>query len=135
MWLLREKLSEWDILHRVDSLISLVYTQKKSNHFRSHPGPIMAIDHSRLSLENQFLKNKSGRMFCVRQVYFTKSCQQFFYMFYTSYLRWNSTMRCCIYHTNLGKNAKSHNYSRQIALIQYSGRSIVGFFRDRSKHF
>ena len=95
----------------------------------------MAIDHSRLSLENQFLKNKSGRMFCVRQVYFTKSCQQFFYMFYTSYLRWNSTMRCCIYHTNLGKNAKSHNYSRQIALIQYSGRSIVGFFRDRSKKF
>ena len=30
MWLLREKLSEWDILHRVDSLISLVYTQKRA---------------------------------------------------------------------------------------------------------
>ena len=29
-------------------------------------------------------------------------------------------MRLCIDHTNLGKNAKSHNYSRQIALIQYS---------------
>ena len=28
-------------------------------------------------------------------------------------------MRRCIHHTNLGKNAKSHNYSRQIALIQY----------------
>ena len=44
-------------------------------------------------------------------------------------------MRRCIYHTNLGKNATSPNYSRQIALIQYSGRSIVGFLRNRSKDF
>ena len=33
----------------------------------------MAPDHSRLS---EFLKNKSARIFCVRQVYLTKSCQQ-----------------------------------------------------------
>ena len=33
-------------------------------------------DHSRLDLENKFLENKSGRIFCFRQVYFTKSCQQ-----------------------------------------------------------
>ena len=31
----------------------------------------MALDDSRLGLEN-----KSGPIFCVRQVYFTKSCQQ-----------------------------------------------------------
>ena len=31
----------------------------------------MALDHSRLDLEN-----KSGRIFCFRQVYSTKSCQQ-----------------------------------------------------------
>ena len=37
---------------------------------------IMALDHSRLDLENKFLENKSGRIFCVRQVYFTKSCEQ-----------------------------------------------------------
>ena len=37
---------------------------------------IMALDHSRLGLKNKFLGNKSGRIFCVRQVYFTKSCQQ-----------------------------------------------------------
>ena len=37
---------------------------------------IMALDHIRLGLENKFLENKSGRIFCVRQVYFTKSCQQ-----------------------------------------------------------
>ena len=36
----------------------------------------MALDHSRLGLENKFLENKSGRIFGVRQVYFTKSGQQ-----------------------------------------------------------
>ena len=35
----------------------------------------MALDHSRLGLENEFLENKSGRIFCVRQVYLTKSRQ------------------------------------------------------------
>ena len=44
---------------------------KNSNHLRSHSRAIMALDRSRLGLEN-----KSGRIFCVRQVYFTKSCQQ-----------------------------------------------------------
>ena len=106
---------------------------KNSNHFRLHSGAIMALDHNRLSLENKLLKSKSGRIFCVRQVYFTKSCQQILYTLYTSHLRWNSIMRHCIYYTNLGKNAKSHNYSRQIALIQYSGRLIVGFLRNLSK--
>ena len=36
----------------------------------------MALDYSRLGLENKSLENKSGRIFCVRQVYFSKSCQQ-----------------------------------------------------------
>ena len=53
-----------------------MYTQLNSNHLRSHSRAIMALDHSRLGLENKFLENKSGRIFCVRQVYFTKSCQQ-----------------------------------------------------------
>ena len=56
------------ILHRVDSLY---VHPKNSNHLRSHLRAIMALDHSRLGLEN-----KSGRIFCVRQVYLTKSCQQ-----------------------------------------------------------
>ena len=46
---------EWNILHRVDSLISLVYTQD-SNHLRSRSRAIMALDHSRLGLENKFLE-------------------------------------------------------------------------------
>ena len=75
MWLLRERLSdlEWNILHRVDSHIK---HPQNSNHLRSHSRAIMALDHSRLDLENKFLENKSGQSFSFRQVYFTKSCQQ-----------------------------------------------------------
>ena len=47
----------------------------------------------------------------------------------------NSTISYCIYHTDLaiGQNAVFHNFSRQIALSQYSGRSIACFQRDHSK--
>ena len=90
----------------------------------------MALDHSRLGVENKFLENKSGQIFCVQQVYFTNSCQQIwvcanqpFILFYTSSLRRKSTMRCCFYHTDLVQNAVFHNFSRQIAFIQYSGPS------------
>ena len=69
----------------------------------------MALDHSRLGLENKFLENKSGRIF-LRSTRFTlqnlanKSgvCKPTFYTFYTSHLRWNSD---CFYHTDLGQNA------------------------------
>ena len=91
---------------------------------------LMALDHSGLGLENKFLGNKPGRIFWVRQVYFTKSSQQIwgggggckptFYTFYTSHLRWNST----IYHTDLVQNAVFHKFSRQIALSQYTFRTI-----------
>ena len=55
-----------------------MYTQKNSNH-RSHLRAMMALDHSRLGLENEFSENKSGRIFDVRQVYLTKcSISQFF---------------------------------------------------------
>ena len=57
-------------------LIALHVHPKNSNHLRSHSGAKMALDHSRLGLENKFLENKSGRIFCFRQVYFTKSYQQ-----------------------------------------------------------
>ena len=85
----------------------------------------MALDHSRLGLENKFLENKSGRIFCVRQVYLPTNlgaCKPTFYTFYTSHLRWNSTMRRCFYHTDLGQNAVFHNFAIQISLIKYSGR-------------
>ena len=57
-------------------LIALYVHPQDSKHLRSHSRAIMALDHSRLGLENKFLENKSGRIFCFRQVYFTKSCQQ-----------------------------------------------------------
>ena len=52
---------------------------------------------------------------------------------------WRSFYKCNICfarnHTDLGQNAVFHNFSRQIALSQYSGRSIVGFKWNRSKNF
>ena len=90
----------------------------------------MVLDHSRLGVENKFLENKSGRIFCVRQVYFTNSCKQIwvranqpFILFYTSRLRRKSTMKRCFYHTDLVQNAVFHNFWRQIAFIQYPGPS------------
>ena len=115
-----------------------MYTQKIANIF-DH-----IQDHSRLGLENKFLENKSRRIFLrstgllykllpTNLGVFKPTC----YNFYTSHLRWNST----IYHTDLRQNAVTplrgvwfdvfHNFSRQIALSQYSGRSIVK--RNRSK--
>ena len=95
---------------------------------RSRLTAIMALDHSRLGLENKFLENKSGRIFCVRQVYKflpinLGACKPIFYFFYTPHLRRKSTMRRCFYHTDLVQNAVFHNFSRQIAFIQYSGPS------------
>ena len=49
---------------------------KNSNDLRPHLRAIMDLDHSRLGLENEFLENKSGRIFCILEVYLTKSCQQ-----------------------------------------------------------
>ena len=83
----------------------------------------MALDHSRLGLENKFFENKSGRIFFKLLPTNLGVCKPTFYIFYTSHLRWNST----IYHTDLRQNAVFHNFSWQSALSQYSGRSILAF--------
>ena len=57
-------------------MIAIYIHPKNSNHLRSHLRAIMALGLSRLGLENEFLENESGRIFCVRQVYLTKSYQQ-----------------------------------------------------------
>ena len=71
------KLSDFRVKKKscIESIAVYIHP-KNSNHLRSHLRAIMALDHSRLGLENEFLENKSGRIFCVRQVYLTKSCQQ-----------------------------------------------------------
>ena len=102
-----------------------MYTQKNS--LRSHLRAIMTLDHSRLSVENKFLENKSG---CVQT--------NLLYFKYTSHLRRKSTMRRCFYHTDLVQNAAFHTFSRQIAFIQYSGPSKHAWTfnqRNRSKNF
>ena len=100
-------------------------------------------DHGRLGLVNKFLENKSRRIFLrstgLLYKFLPTNLGVFnptFYDFYTSHLRWNST----IYHTDLGQNAVFHNFSRQIAISQYSGRSTVQKFpkspiRPAGSHF
>ena len=123
-------------------MIAVYIHPKNSNYFRSHFIAIMALDHSRLSLENEFLENKSGRIFCVRQVFLTKYCQQLWervnqhFVLFIHHI-WNSNMRRCFYHIDLRQNAVFYNFSRQIALIQYSEpyEARVGFQQNRSKNF
>ena len=63
-------------------LVAFYVHPKNSNHLQYHiqelvfSRTIMALDHSRLGLENKFLENKSGRILCVRQVFFTNSCHK-----------------------------------------------------------
>ena len=61
---------EWTISYI--ELIASYVPLKTGNHLRSHLTAIRALDHRRLIRSGK----KSGRIFCVRQVYFTKSCQQ-----------------------------------------------------------
>ena len=130
MWLLRERLSYFRLKHLTSNWEPYMYTQKITNIF-DH-----IQDHSRLGIGNKFLENKSLRIFLRSTGLLHKFLltnvgvfKKTFYNFYTSHLRWNST----IFHTDLGQNAVFHNFLRQIALSQYSGRSIVGFKRNRSK--
>ena len=68
---------------------------KNSKHLLSHSRAIMALDHSRLGLENKFLGNKSGRIFLrLRSTGLLHKflptnlgvCKPTFYNFYTSHL-------------------------------------------------
>ena len=54
----------------IELIASYVYP-KTGNHLPSHLRAIMALDHRRLIRPGR----TSGRFFCVRQVYFAKSCQ------------------------------------------------------------
>ena len=56
--------------------IALYVQPKNSKHLQSHSRAIMALDHSRLDLENKLLENKSGRIFFLRSTGLRKSCQQ-----------------------------------------------------------
>ena len=106
-------------------LIASYVHLKTGNHLRSHLRAIMALDHRRLirpgkKIRPNFLRSTS----LLYKILPTSlgTCKPTFYTFYTSHLRWNSTMRHCFYHTDLGQNAVFHNFVIQISFIQYSGR-------------
>ena len=50
-------------IHFSGSLIEANRSNRHSKDLRSHSRAIMALDHSRLGLENKFWENKSGRIF------------------------------------------------------------------------
>ena len=76
----------------------------------------MVLDHNTLGLENKFLEKKVMPNFLSSKSLIYKilptnlgACKPTFYTFYSSHLRRNSTMRRCIYHTDLGQNGVFHN--------------------------
>ena len=77
----------------------------------------------------QILRKQIKPIFWAGQVYFIKSCQQIWWRepaFYTfKHHIWGETVyyETLFYHTGLGQNALFHSFVRQIAFIQYSGRS------------
>ena len=102
---------------------------ENTNHPRSHSRAIRALDYSRLRLENKFSHGKQIRPSFLRStslLYKILPTNFIYFLYITSEVK-EYSMRHCIYHTDLGQNAVFHNFSRQIALSQYSGRSIVGF--------
>ena len=123
-------------------LIALYVHPKNSNHLRSHLRAIMALDHSRLGLENKFLENKSGRIFLrstslLYKIWLTSlgACELTYYTFYISHLGWNSTMRRGFYHTDLGQHYftilkyKLHSFNIQ------DDRSTRGLLAKPLKNF
>ena len=86
----------------------------------------MARDHSRLGLENKFLEIKSGIFFFAFDKF---TCQQIWECvnqpFILLYIKSEEKQYYLSYKPL--QNAVFYNFSRQIALRQYSGRSIVGF--------
>ena len=137
MWLLTERLiyaileknslqtaQEWTKSY-IELIASYVH-HKSGNHLQSHLRVIMALDHRRLIKPGK----KWSRIFLRLASLLYKilptnlgACKPTSYTIYTSHVRWNSTMRHCFYHTDLGQNAVFHNFAKQIALIQYFGRS------------
>ena len=116
------------ILHRVESLIC---TPKTDNDLRSHLKAIMALDHRRLIRPEKKIRTivlRSTSLLCVILPTNLGTCKPTLYTIYTSHLRWNSTMRHCFYHTDLGQNAVFHNLTLEYKLHSFNIQD------DRSMH-
>ena len=90
----------------------------------------MALDHSRLGVENKFLENKSGRIFALDK--FTlqnlankSGCVQtnlLYFLYITSEVKEYYEVLFLFYKPQT-IGSQFHNFSIQIAFIQYSGPS------------
>ena len=64
------------------------------------------------------------------------TCKPTFHTFYTSHLRWNSTMRRCFYHTDLEQNAVFHNIPYKLHSFNIQDyRSTRGLLAKPLKNF
>ena len=96
---------------------------KNSKHLRSHSRAIIALDHSRLGLENKFLENKSGRNFL-------RSTGLLYKFLPTNlgvckHLIWGETVLFIIQTSDRMRFFTI--FKDKFALSQCSGRSVVGF--------
>ena len=110
-------------------LIALYVHPKNSHHLRSHVRAtnwlLITVDYA---WKTNSLENKSGRIFLpstsfrslLYKILLTNLGR---FILFIHHLSWNSTMRRCFYHTDLGQNGVFQNFEIQIALIQYSGQS------------
>ena len=87
----------------------------------------MALNNSRLGLETNYWKTNQAEFFAFDKFALQNLANKSGRV--SSHQRSKSTMRPCIYHTDLGENVVFHSFSRQ------TGQSIVGFWRNRSKNF
>ena len=105
-------------------LIASYVHLKTGNHLRSHLRAIMALDHRRLirpgkKIGLNFLRLTS--LLCKILPTNLGAYKPTFYTIYTSHLRWNSSMRHCFYHADLGQKAVFYNTNLHSFNIQDNG--------------
>ena len=106
-------------------LIAVNIHPKNSTHLRSHLRAIMALDHSRLGLEDKIRPNFFRSTCLLYKILPTSlgTCKQPFILFIHHI--WGETVpwgAVFIIQTSV-QYAVFHNFAKQIALIQYSGWS------------
>ena len=98
----------------------------------------MALDHRRLIRPGKKIRPNFLRSTSLLYKILPTSLGTCNPTFYTSHLRWNSTMRRCFYHTDLGQNAVFHNFPIQINCthsIHQDDRSTRGLLAKPLKKF
>ena len=107
---------------------------KTGNHLRSHLlKAIMALDHRRLIRPGEKIRPNFLRSTSLRYKILPTNlgaCKPTFYTVYTSHLRWNSSMRHCFYHTDLGQKAVFHISKIQL-VVYYHCCVLIGWATTR----